>query len=201
MLLACKHPLAEDRREYELYFCAAEYRDIGKKTLWDNTGSAHLEELSKKTADVILRRTKKECLDLPPKIRQLRPVELSKLAQAIYDETFETLRKTYLERIKNKQISSGGEALVMFGQIRQAASIAKVESAIEIAQQVLEQGDQIVLFTEFVQSAQQLHLALDGEILTGETDIDQRQAIVDRFQSGESKVFVGTIKAGGVGLT
>ena len=37
--------------------------------------------------------------------------------------------------------------------------------------------------------------------MTGETPVDERQAIVDRFQSGESKIFIGTIKAGGVGLT
>ncbi len=39
------------------------------------------------------------------------------------------------------------------------------------------------------------------ELLTGETKVEVRQDIVDRFQAGESKVFVGTIKAGGVGLT
>lgn len=105
LLMACGHPLAENRREYELYFCAAGYREVGRdKVIWDVSGAAHLDELSRKTEDVILRRTKKECLDLPPKIRQLRPVELSKQAQAVYDETFETLRKKYLERIKKKQI-------------------------------------------------------------------------------------------------
>jgi SNF2 family DNA or RNA helicase len=31
--------------------------------------------------------------------------------------------------------------------------------------------------------------------------VEERQAIVDRFQGGQSDVFVGTIKAGGVGLT
>jgi hypothetical protein len=68
LLLACDHPLAHNRREYELYYCNADYKDIGKKCVWDTTGAAHLDELAKKTEDVILRRTKQECLDLPPKM-------------------------------------------------------------------------------------------------------------------------------------
>ncbi|KAB0238284.1 DEAD/DEAH box helicase [Microcystis aeruginosa EAWAG127a] len=35
----------------------------------------------------------------------------------------------------------------------------------------------------------------------GKRNRKNRQAIVDRFQAGTSKIFIGTIKAGGVGLT
>ena len=64
---------------------------------------------------------------------------------------------------------------------------------------MIESGNSIVIFTEFVESAIAIHESLGGELLTG--DSKDRQGIVDRFQSGESKVFVGTIKAGGVGIT
>ena len=40
-----------------------------------------------------------------------------------------------------------------------------------------------------------------GELLTGETVSKKRQAMVDRFQTGISPVFVCTYGAGGVGLT
>lgn len=201
LLLACKHPIALDQRKYELHYCAAGYKDIGKKTVWDATGAAHLDELAKKTEDVILRRTKKECLDLPPKIRQLKPAELSNEAESIYSAKLAELKKTYRERVKAKLISNAAEALVTLGQLRLAGSIAKVEAAIALAEELLEQGEPVVLFTEFTESAIIIHQHLGGELLTGDTPTSERQAIVDRFQAGESKVFVGTIKAGGVGLT
>ena len=78
-------------------------------------------------------------------------------------------------------------------------------AAIEYTAELLEQGQAVVIFTEYLESAKGLYTALSQtapcELLTGETKQEDRQAIVDRFQSGTSKIFIGTIKAGGVGLT
>jgi len=80
-----------------------------------------------------------------------------------------------------------------------------VGAAIEYTAEILEQGQAVVIFTEYLESAKALYTALSEispcELLTGETKQEERQAIIDRFQSGASKVFIGTIKAGGVGLT
>jgi superfamily II DNA/RNA helicase len=61
----------------------------------------------------------------------------------------------------------------------------------------------VVVFGEFKESVNAVYRAFveDAELLTGDTPQDERQEMCDRFQSGESKIFVGTIKAGGVGLT
>jgi len=202
LLLATGHPLAADRRSYERYFCAAHEKHVGRsKPVWDVTGAAHLDELSKKTGDVILRRTKKECLDLPEKIRQLTPAELSPAAERIYNDKLRALIDAYRARVASGEVSDAAEALVTLGQLRLAGSVAKVEAAIGLVEELAEQGQSVVLFTEFVESAKTLHRALGGELLTGETPTDARQAMIDRFQSGEAKVFIGTIKAGGVGIT
>ncbi|WP_277752941.1 C-terminal helicase domain-containing protein [Microcystis aeruginosa] len=74
----------------------------------------------------------------------------------------------------------------------------------EYTAELLEQGQAVVIFTEYLESAKALYTALSEvpcELLTGETKQEDRQAIVDRFQAGTSKIFIGTIKAGGVGLT
>lgn len=195
-------PLAENQREYEQHFCAAKTKKIGPgKSVRDVTGAAHLDELSQKTNDVILRRTKKDCLDLPPKIRQTRVAEVSSAAKKQYEETLVQLIEDYRQRVAAGITSSDAEALVQLGYLRRAGSIAKVEAASALASEILEQGESVVVFTEFLESAQSLHKALGGELLTGETPQKDRQTIVDRFQEGESHVFVGTIKAGGVGLT
>ena len=67
----------------------------------------------------------------------------------------------------------------------------------------MEQDQQVVVFTEFKESAKIIHERFSGcaELLTGDTSQKDRQEACNRFQSGQSKVFVGTIKAGGVGIT
>lgn len=96
------------------------------------------------------------------------------------------------------------EAIVALTNARRISSEFKVRHAIEMAEELLDNGQQVVLFCEFADTAKQIHHALTrygAEILTGETKNADRQDIVDRFQAGESKVFVGTCKAGGVGIT
>ena len=197
LLQAVRHPLACNKSKYEERYCAAH---ATRWTKWDVTGAAHLDELHLRTKDQMLRRLKKEVLrDLPAKTRVLRKAEISTEARRTYDAHFAELRAEYQRRIGAGEIMGGAEALVLLNHLRHAGSIAKVESAIELAQEVLEQGGQPVLFTEFLTSADALHKDLGGELLTGEST--DRQAMVDRFQAGISKVFVGTIKAGGVGIT
>lgn len=198
LLKATRHALAQNKTQYEKHFCAAR---ATRFTQWDVTGAAHLDELHSKTQDIILRRLKKECLDLPEKTRVLRHVEMSADAQKLYAQAYQELRDSYNARLASGEIMDGAEAIVMLNYLRHAGSVAKTETAIEMAQEIVEQGGQVVLFTEFLESAEILHRALGGELLTGETENEKRQAMVDRFQSGDSRVFVGTIKAGGVGIT
>ena len=210
LLQAIRHPLGQNLRHYELRYCDAGYRKIpGKNTShWFNKGAKNLDELFRETERSMLRRKKEECLDLPPKTRVIRPVEVSSAAMALYEAEFSRLRAEHQARIKSGQIKGDptAEALVELGQLRQATSIAKAEAAAEIAEEVVSQGHSIVLFTDFATSAQRLANSLRDrgivvDLLTGKTPVTERQAIVDRFQSGKVPVFVGTIKAGGVGLT
>lgn len=210
LLQAIRHPLGQNLRHYELRYCDAGYRKIpGKNTShWFNKGAKNLDELFRETERSMLRRKKEECLDLPPKTRVIRPVEVSSAAMALYEAEFSRLRAEHQARIKSGQIKGDptAEALVELGQLRQATSIAKIEAAAEITEEVVSQGHSIVLFTDFVVSAKRLtdllrDRGMTVDLLTGETPTSERQAIVDRFQSGETQVFVGTIKAGGVGLT
>lgn len=203
LLYCCGHSLAPDEKgwEYQKYYCSAEHKWVGKRSVWDNTGAAHLDELAKKTEDVIFRRTKKECLNLPPKLRSFKPVELKPEQYKEYKKAIADLVSQYRERVAAGEVDESAEALVTLNYLRKVGSKYKVEGALEIAQEILEQGQSVVIFTEFVESAKELHAKLGGEILLGETPVSDRQGIVDRFQSGESKVFVGSIKAGGVGIT
>jgi hypothetical protein len=228
LLFAVNHPLADDKWEYERHYCNAHQKSIGRKIVWDNTGAAHLDELAQKTEDVILRRTKQQCLtELPDKTRLLEQAELDTKLATEYQETVQLLvedyrRRANCQKFKNNlptllksqslkawfswvlaynPVSSEAEALVTINILRKVGSEFKVDSAIALAEELLEQGQQVVIFTEFVESAKAIAQRLNGLLLTGETKPEERQRLVDQFQSGENKVFVGTIKAGGVGLT
>jgi len=228
LLVAINHPLAEDKRKYELRFCDAHHKSIGRKSVWDVSGAAHLDELSKKTEDAILRRTKQQCLaELPSKTRLFQKIELDSKQAQEYSQIINLLVEDYRARtdchtfkrnlslffkcpsfagwvswvLAYNPASREAEALVTINYLRKLGSQFKLEPAIEMIQELIEQDQQVVVFTEFVESARAIALATDGLLLTGDTKPEDRQKLVDQFQEGQKKVFVGTVKAGGVGLT
>ena len=208
LLKAVDADIAKDKIAFERRYCKAGPTRFSR---WDTTGASHLDELHEKCKPYILRRLKKDCLDLPGKMRTMRAVDLSAEAKKEYERAFKAMRDDYSARIKAGLISGDGDALVMLTHLRRSGSIAKVETAIEIAEEILESGQSVVLFTEFVESATAIKNALNSygaELLTGDVtgkedggELSKRQAMVDRFQDGKSKVFVSTIRAGGVGIT
>lgn len=199
LLKAIRHPLAEDKSGYERRYCDAHPTRF---TQWDTSGASHLDELHEKLKDVMIRRMKKDCLDLPEKTRVIRAVELSDKASKTYEEKFAALRAEYHKRMADKgQTISQAEAIVMLNNVRHASSFAKVETAIELAEEVIEEGGSIVLFTAFKESGELIARSLGVPFFHGELDGKKRQAIVDDFQAGKIKAFVGTLQAGGVGIT
>jgi len=81
----------------------------------------------------------------------------------------------------------------------------KLEAVTELVDTILDEGDSVLVFTQYVQMARLLehHLsARDHEVLLlhGGTPVDARQALVDRFQAGPPAVFVISLQAGGTGL-
>ncbi len=225
LLLACKHPLAQDKRAYEQRYCNAHLRRVGRgRLVYDVSGASNLEELHAKTCDVLLYKKKEECLkDLPPKVRIMRQADVSQEAKRAYQAKVDQLRQKHQQRMQQKWAERAttsslgvagatldeemddeqGEAIVELEIERQAGSLIKVQSAITIAQEVLEQGESIVLFTAFRESAHKIAEALDAECLSGESDPSggERQAIIDRFQAKEKRALVCLIGTGGLGYT
>ena len=224
LLVAARHPLAADRSAYEKQYCGAYFKSLGrKKTVYQTDGATNLDELHERTKDVILYKKKSECVDLPDKLRMRRQAEVSATGEVAYRKTIERLREAHFLRMADKyealragreellgegiEESELGEfeqeyasALVELGIYRHAASLAKVESAVEIAQEALAQGQSVLLFTAFRDTAERLATKMEADCLTGEVTGKRRQAMIDRFQAEESKVLVATIGAGGIGI-
>lgn len=219
LLKAVGHPLAKNRREYESRYCAAHYKNVGRRQIWDTTGAAFLAELNEKIRDVLLQRKKADVLDLPEKVRLYKPASLSGKEARAYEAEVASKVEDYRRRVEESRalleageikpedaVNEGAEALVTLNALRKVGSDYKIPATLEVAEEVLEQGGQVVIFTEFVPSAKSIADALSGwgvELLTGETPQKERPEQERRFQSGESKskVFVRTISAGATGST
>lgn len=207
LLQAVRHPLSEDSKFFQTRYCDAHLRKIPRKNkkavqFWDASGATRLEELNEKIKDTLIRRTKKECLDLPDKLRVLREAELSTASKEIYDTTLNRLRRTYQERLDKEEIQEGGEAMIMLGHLSHAGALGKIETAYELAEEVIEEGNQVVLFSSFVEPLTKLYEKFKANHITTEMligDTKHRDKLVENFLAGKSKVFLLSM-AGGVGI-
>ncbi len=176
-----------------------------------------VEELKKKIYPFILRRTKKEVLkDLPDKIEKVHFVEMNDDQKRVYDER----RLFYYDLIHNQIKEHGiGKSQIFIlqalNELRQIASCpemktegivssTKREILIENIREAVDNGHKILVFTNFIRSIENICEDLDKHnikhiYMTGATK--DRQALVEKFQNDKKcKVFVMTLKTGGVGL-
>jgi SNF2 family DNA or RNA helicase len=207
VLKSIRHPVTDSRKDYERRYCNAHTTPF---CAWDISGANNLEELNIKIRDQMLRRTKEMCLDLPEKLYVDVWCEDHKESEDAYKLDFTAAKKDYKDRVKKGLIKNDGEAIVMLGLFRRLASQYKVHQTILLAEEILEAGGSVVIFTDFLISAKKIAEHYGVSPFTGETKQEEkkdgvtiypRQKMVDDFQSGINRVFVGTIKAGGVGIT
>lgn len=194
LLKAIRHKLAQNKTYFEKRYCNAHQVQMGRVKFWDNSGASNLPELHAQIKDSLLRRTKEQCLDLPGKIRVQRTAELSTEAKRAYDDKYKLAKEAFLK-------GQAGAALVQLGTMRHNASIAKIETALELANEVIEQGNQVVIFTWFKDTAIEIAAKLHCGCINGDLPVEQRQNFVDCFQKGINKAIVCTYGAGGVGIT
>lgn len=184
-------------KTYTCSFCNE--KTPAPKSFISAKGTTNADELKKALAPVLLRRLKTECIDLPPKTRVIRRVEITSAMHDIYSAAVQRAKASYMARVRSGEVATHGLALAMLTYIREAASIAKVEAAVEIAEEVIEAGGQPIIFTEFVQSA--VIIAKHFKITPFIGATKNKGDIVKAFQAGDQIPFVGTRESGGTGLT
>ncbi|WP_127717889.1 DEAD/DEAH box helicase [Halobacteriovorax sp. HLS] len=171
----------------------------------------------KTAAPFVLRRTKDQVLtDLPAKIEN-----------NVYLNFDDGERQTYVQnllniknRIKNSPSKKKyGEILKGLLQLRQSClwqapgatphykSImsTKVEFLVEQLEQIIEEGHQTIVFSQFTTYLDLIQNTLRDKHwrlsrIDGSQSIKKRQQQVDEFQAGKTDVFLISLKAGGVGL-
>ena len=199
LLNIIESPVAQNWMAYAIRYCQGYQFTAGKRKVWNVTGASNLEELRDRTSKQILRRLKEDVLDLPDKI--ISPVYLR-----LKSKEYEELMGEYYDWFDNKKEESSS-LTVQFSKlmkVRKVIANEKTKQTIEFAENIIEQGKKVIIFTNFTDTLQTIyqHFGKQAVYLDGSCSKPHRQHAVDEFQDNEKiKVFVGNLKAAGVGLT
>lgn len=182
------------------------------------------EELGKKLRACGMRRCNKfEALpDLPPMTVDVIPVEITTRAeyQEALDDLREYLRGKYYFKLleegldpdtadtsaRRRVISSMlAENAVRIENLRQISARGKISFVKEFIKNLIEDGEKVCIFSHHI-DVQKAFLKIKKGCcrILGEDSDKKRQENVERFQNGtnpEDMILVGSIKAGGVGVT
>lgn len=176
---------------------------------YEVSGATNTEELHERIKRHFIRRQKKDVLtQLPPKVRVDVPVELEPSIRRQYDSAENDLVE-YLFKYKGKQPAEvakmvAAEQLAKLNILRQLTALGKIPTAIDLIESTLEAGEKILVFSSFMEPLRQLQekYAAHSVMITGETNVEERGAIVTRFQEDpNTKIFFGGIRSAGVGIT
>ena len=199
LLNLIESPVAQNWKAYAIRYCQGYQFSAGKRKVWNVSGASNLEELRDRTSKQILRRLKEEVLDLPDKI--ITPVYLS-----LKSKEYESLMGEYYDWY-DKNPDESSSLTVQFSKlmkVRKVIANEKVKQTIDFAENILEQGKKVIIFTNFTDTLQTIyqHFGKQAVYLDGSCSNSMRQQAVDSFQTDDKiKVFVGNLKAAGVGLT
>jgi SWI/SNF-related matrix-associated actin-dependent regulator 1 of chromatin subfamily A len=199
LLHLIESPVAKNWMAYAIRYCSGYQFNVGGRKVWNVTGSSNLEELRDRTTGLVLRRLKENVLDLPEKI--ITPVYL-RLKSKAYEEVMGEYYDWY-----DKNPEESKSLTVQFTKltkVRQIIADEKILQTIEIAENIIEQGKKVIIFCNFTDSLNKIcqHFGKTAVKVDGSMSKPERQHSVDNFQESDKvKVFVGNIKAAGVGLT
>ena len=199
LLSIIESPVAQNWMAYAIRYCQGYQFRAGNRKVWNVAGASNLEELRDRTSKQILRRLKEDVLDLPDKI--ITPVYLRTSSKE-----YKEIMGEYYEWVNNKKEGSSS-LTVQFSKlmkVRKVIANEKVKQTIEFVENIIEQGKKVIIFTNFTDTLQLIHnhFGKESVYLDGSCNKVQRQFAVDQFQDNEKiKVFVGNLKAAGVGLT
>ena len=192
-------PVANNWVHYAKTYCEGMRFKKGGKYVWVTKGASNLGELSTKTKRTILRRKKEDVLDLPEKL--ITPVYLELQNVDGYKSVWENyMTKRKLEGKKGNPAKD----IVEMTLLRSFIAMETVPYSIEKTEEALELNKKVIIFCNFNDEMDYFlrHFGNKAVSVRGGMTDKQKQMSVDRFQEDDScMVFVGQIKAAGVGLT
>lgn len=173
-------------------------------------GYKNLDELRALLDKVMLRRTKEDVLDLPPKVHTTEYVDMTKEQAKIYKEVKDVI-KSNIDKIKVHS-----DPLTQMIRLRQATGYpgilsttitesAKMDRLEELVEEIAAVGQKAIIYSQWETMTEVMRKRLKvykPAYITGAVKSEDRMAEVKRFQQDpECRVIIGTIGAMGTGLT
>lgn len=203
----------KDYRNWCQNFCV--YGDFGG---YDIIGYKNIPQLKQMLQANMLRRLKKDVLDLPPKLHTIEYVENTEYQDKLYKQVLaDTLAhrdeilgavNPMVKLLKLRQVN-GSPELVDTSLITDRSYItknSKMARLIDLVNTILDNGEKVVIFSNWVESLRTIYkfLAKDHKVCcyTGTMKQEDREADKKRFiEDPEYKIMMGTIGALGVSHT
>lgn len=192
------------KHSFQNRFCDPVHNGWG----WTYNGASNTSELNALLRGTCyVRRKKADVLkELPAKRRAQVSVEVSEEALTHYRHAEEDFRDFVITNggAQAWDKASKAEVITRLNALRHLLGLAKVKNVVEHAENLLAEGEQVIIFAYHSDVIRQISEALAShgvvKVVGGLTD-ETKQSAVDQFQSGTAKVFVGQFTAAGVGLT
>lgn len=180
-----------------------------KSTPWgvQYSGVKNAEKLSALIRNnFFIRYTKAQVLpELPPKIWTKIPldkkycVKLTKEEEVQYREYLKKLKESFQSGVACRTQPPKADATW-----RREQGVKKIKPIIEFAKELLDQDIPIILFTchrEVLKGIKEGLANYNPVVIEGDTKPSDRAKAVEDFQSGKTNLFLGNLRAAGVGIT
>ena len=195
---------------HSFYAFRNHYCEMGGFGGYEIVGYKNLDELQGELDEIMLRRRKEDVLDLPEKTYVNEYVDMTAKQAQIYRETTMEVHNN-IDRIKSapnplaeliRMRQATGYTGILSSKIQESAKLDRME---ELVADAVENNKQVVIFSNWTQITDVIYDRLSANYktsqITGNTNSDDRQNIVDMFQEGYYNVLVGTVGAMGTGIT
>ena len=198
-------------------YAVVQRRSMGAHSFNHVTGYRRLDELGEKLDRFSTRILKEECLDLPEKVYQRREVNLSKEQVVLYKQ----MKDLALAQLEQGKLATTASVLTQIMRLQQicCGHLQPDEGPIqevknnrldELMDVIEEVNGKAIIWATWTYDIHRIEKALkkkwgSGVVASyyGETDQDDRQNIIERFQDPDSELrfFVGQPRTGGYGIT
>lgn len=171
------------RHKFEEHFCDGHLDQYGR---WNAKGASNLDELNKILKPIMLRRLKKDVLTQLP------------------DKSINIVRFQKTQRVENEEEKMDND-LGAIPRIRKIISEDKTATVIKYIQHILNTSNRkVVVFAYHIDLVDAIYKQFHkiAVAITGSTPLPRREQLIWRFQNDAIKrLFIGQIKAAGVGIT
>lgn len=201
---------------------ARSFQRIWRKPIESNGETQRAALLAQRVRPFILRRRKQDvATELPPKTEVVQRVQLHGQQRALY-ESVRVAADEQVRRVLQRQNVAGAQITILDAllKLRQVCCDpylvkgAKMPVSMERAKmawlrdtlpELVDEGRRVLVFSQFTEmlalvADELVALELPHLVLTGDTAVKTRGAIVRRFQAKQVPILLLSLKAGGVGL-